>query len=609
MRSLRLGLFLLCSCFLVACTGELDPSKVQRLQKIELSSAPGDKLPNIESATTTEVMLPMRWRIEDQSSQVKWFKLSLQLPSTDNLAIFIPRVSSRMELWVNQSFAVGYGQRGDTTYEQGRQPLVHALDKAQLNVGSNQLWLRVEGGAEQTKGLSEIYVGQHQEIRNLYFQRWWREVGSVIAIVAACCVFGIFGLWFGLRLKMQYFISFGLASFGWALQSLPVLFSTGGGSHSLVFMLAEIGFGVFVSQIQLFALEQMKIKHRFLWLNAKFLFLIALVLAPTAYVVTTHTGKILDAYHALLLLSAVVTMPFIVVRAFQDRTTANWLLMLASVSGIAFGAHDYLMIQLASTGFSKFSLTRFSALIFLLSMLAIVLEKQIRSVQLEKHLNQELTSKINERELELREVYHRESQYKEDEIKRFEAEKISANVYTGMSAKLNALQFMMQDPKFDAQAGNQLVKDAIHQLSITTEAISPARYDLASIVGYQLYKAQAAFEAANLKVSFESDEIPQSLNLAPTQATHLSFLIQGLFDNVVKHAKASLLTVSIQYKPESHQRTLVIQDNGIGFDASAVIRGLVITNMKRNASRLGAQISLKTKLGGSGTKVILEWTS
>jgi signal transduction histidine kinase len=583
-----------------------------QIKTLQLSKTAADALPELGSSPssdskTSAVTLPTRWREEGAT---KWFVVPVVFANIKDQAIFIPRASSRIELWVNGQFAGRWGQRGEASFDQGKHPILHSIDPMHLKTGANELWLRIEGDPTQTKGLSEMYVGNYSEAKLLYFGRWWREIGTAIAIVVACLVLGLFGLWFGLRLKTHYFISFGLAAFGWALQSMPTLFASSGLSYVILFILAEIGFGVFVSQIQIFAIQQMGINNKYLLWNAKLLFLASLVIAPIAYATPSLTGKILDAYHALLLLSALLTMPFIAVRAFKEQTTANWILLLASITGIAFGAYDFVNIQLSDQGYSRYSITRFSALIFLLSMIAILLEKQIRSAQLERHLNDELKDKIGEREAELHALHAQESRHTESEIKRYEAEKVAMQLHDGLGGKLSALQFLLQDPKFDHHEGEQLVKDALSQLHTAVGAGAISKRDLPSIMGYHVYRFQDAFVAANIRVTSSADSPPAGSELSPTQATHLGVLVRGVFENVLKHAKASELTIQVTYNvSETIAARLVIKDNGIGFNVALAKQGVVLSSLKRNANRLGAQISLKSNAESGGARMTLEWAA
>jgi signal transduction histidine kinase len=610
MKQLRILMLTVMTMCVVAFAGAANAQKLIQLQTVHLSKTAADAVPELATAIAPDqkiaaVSLPTRWREEGAT---KWFVFPVELANIKDQAIFIPRASSRIELWVNGQFAARWGQRGEATFDQGKHPIMQSLDQAHLKLGANELWLRIEGDITQTKGLSELYVGDYREVKLRYFARWWREIGTAIAIVVACLVLGLFGLWFGLRLKTHYFISFGLAAFGWALQSLPTLFASSGMSYVVLFILAEIGFGVFVSQIQIFAIQQMQINFKALLWNAKFLFYASFLIAPIAYAMQGFTGKILDAYHALLLLSAVVTMPFIVVKALRVHTTANWILLIASITGIAFGAYDFINIQLSDQGYSRFSITRFSALIFLLSMIAILLEKQIRSAQLERHLNDELKEKIGQRESELHALHAQESRNTENEIKRFEAERVAGQLHDGLGGKLSALQFLLQDSKFNPQEGEQLVKDALDQLNAAVGAGIAGKRDLPSIVGYHLYRFKAAFDAAKMTVNVLAEEAVPESDLSLAQITHLGVLLRGIFENVVKHSSATLLSVQIKYNPsESITSQLEIQDNGVGFNMAEAKQGVVLSSLKRNATRLGAHISLKSNAQTGGTRIVLTW--
>ncbi|TCJ14597.1 PAS domain S-box protein [Flaviaesturariibacter flavus] len=67
-------------------------------------------------------------------------------------------------------------------------------------------------------------------------------------------------------------------------------------------------------------------------------------------------------------------------------------------------------------------------------------------------------------------------------------------------------------------------------------------------------------------------------------------IIQECLTNVVKHAKATRVTVSILY--EDQLVKLIISDNGLGFDASAKSGGIGFVNMRNRASLFKGEVQV-----------------
>ena len=80
---------------------------------------------------------------------------------------------------------------------------------------------------------------------------------------------------------------------------------------------------------------------------------------------------------------------------------------------------------------------------------------------------------------------------------------------------------------------------------------------------------------------------------------------QEALNNVVKHARADHVDVVLERGPE--HVSLIIEDNGVGFDASGVEtdgEGLGLIGMRERAALLGADLQIEST-GGRGTTVIV----
>ena len=93
----------------------------------------------------------------------------------------------------------------------------------------------------------------------------------------------------------------------------------------------------------------------------------------------------------------------------------------------------------------------------------------------------------------------------------------------------------------------------------------------------------------------------------PTQVeTGLYRIAQEALNNILRHAQASLVCISLQ---QSGGRVrLEIRDDGVGFDAKAKMsQGYGLRGMRERAEQLGGSFDLQSKPTG-GTMIIVEVT-
>jgi signal transduction histidine kinase len=82
-------------------------------------------------------------------------------------------------------------------------------------------------------------------------------------------------------------------------------------------------------------------------------------------------------------------------------------------------------------------------------------------------------------------------------------------------------------------------------------------------------------------------------------------LAQEALNNVAKHARADHVDVVLERRSE--HVSLIIEDNGVGFDASnaeTTGKGLGLVGMRERAALVGAQLQIESRPGG-GTTVIV----
>lgn len=82
-------------------------------------------------------------------------------------------------------------------------------------------------------------------------------------------------------------------------------------------------------------------------------------------------------------------------------------------------------------------------------------------------------------------------------------------------------------------------------------------------------------------------------------------ILQEFFSNVIKHSKATTLTVLVEYLPG--KLLITAQDNGIGFDSEKIVTGSGLINMQSRAQLIGASYSIRSAQN-QGANLIICYT-
>ena len=97
-----------------------------------------------------------------------------------------------------------------------------------------------------------------------------------------------------------------------------------------------------------------------------------------------------------------------------------------------------------------------------------------------------------------------------------------------------------------------------------------------------------------VKVILDRDELAQ---LPKPYTLPLFRVVQELFSNVRRHARASKTQFTLVYDPDTHQLRGYMQDNGQGFDLKTAKRGLGLSGIQERVRQLGGRITIETAPG------------
>ena len=168
---------------------------------------------------------------------------------------------------------------------------------------------------------------------------------------------------------------------------------------------------------------------------------------------------------------------------------------------------------------------------------------------------------------------------------------ISSNIDWVLDKELDKEEELKQMQAINATAKNVMINLretiwALHKETITLQEFSDK---LKSYI-QNILQLQPGLE-------FRSEEhITNNIVLTPTEMLNIFRIYQECINNVIKHAEASLLQLMIH--SDEHSFSIIIQDNGKGFDISAQFPGHYgLINMKHRATEFNARLEVDSKKG------------
>jgi PAS domain S-box-containing protein len=145
-----------------------------------------------------------------------------------------------------------------------------------------------------------------------------------------------------------------------------------------------------------------------------------------------------------------------------------------------------------------------------------------------------------------------------------------------------------------------------HLRNIMVELRPPGLDELGLLAALEEHALQVARRA---EVEVRVTGVEPEPRLAPTEEIALFRIAQEALNNVVKHAQASKVSLSLQQTDSAV--VLSVADDGVGFDADAAPKsvmggyGMGTSTMRERADAIGAQLTLDS-VPGTGTQIIVE---
>jgi two-component system sensor histidine kinase UhpB len=153
----------------------------------------------------------------------------------------------------------------------------------------------------------------------------------------------------------------------------------------------------------------------------------------------------------------------------------------------------------------------------------------------------------------------------------------------------------------EQQPDNPLILKSRHNISIAIEEIRKISKVLITPVLDEVGLGQSVMELTRnilevkkMKFLTDTEKLDESM-LTGDQKLTLYRIVQEQLNNILKYAEATEVTIHIESKKDII--TLIIEDNGKGFDTNSIRRGVGITNMMSRAELYNGKVEIDSAPG------------
>lgn len=569
------------------------------------------------SCTWQAASLPDHWGISKRRG-IWTYRVTLPVPAAalkaDNTyALWLPRAGDRLELWLNGVPLAHFGRVHEGEANYGHQPLWVPISAALLHAGDNELRISAAAGPPGSLyGVSRIHWGQADAVYPDYQQRYRWTVGGAMGRLLLCIMAGLIGLGIAWRMRNLHALLFAVCSGLWCVrESLKMLTEPW---PNLVGWYA-LTVGAFGLTLLCGSWLQLRMLHmRARWLKGLAL-LALLAWPPCVWQALQHPQGNFYVYLVnwmyVTMFVGTATTVYAWAAVWRHPSKSNLMIALGCLGCVLLSFSDNWITYLSGNplGFEHLALTPYMSIALLVSISAAMYVRVDRAFQLEAAHKAELEHQVQAQRQELETLHAREQARTREQAVATERARLMRDMHDGLGSHLVGLMSTVQSGRFTQDELTEEVRDAMDQLRLTIDSLEPLGGDLSSLLGQLRFRLEPRLRKLGIHVDWRVGELPGAEHFGTAELASLSRLLHEVFSNIIKHARASRVTVRGHADETAGQHIIEVHDDGQGFDPDALhaantAHGRGLRNMALRAAQLGGHWALHAA-PGQGCRVRL----
>lgn len=549
---------------------------------------------NVDCHNKTPVTLPYYTEIKqsaDIETQRLQFRINVKERPTQPQAIFVPHYADDIFLKLNDSNLYGTPIGDKQPRRMWNTPLLISIPPVLINPGDNLLEIELSGYPQEGLILDGVHFGSYDILQSHYSWRKFTSVDiarfSVGIMLIFTLVLGVLG--FVRRSEPEYLI-LALSCITAALFSIHYGFDMSFVPYWWWTIIWNLAVTVYVYLIMKFSNYYVKANIRIIekiYAYVTVLEIACLLVAPAENVFLI---SMIFKLHPLIGALAIIVV-FFHHRNNTDQTNFN-IYIVCYTLGTSLGAYDLYMTAIEMPSRSQ-HLFQFTPLAMISVSIWLMISKLVQSLKNHEILAASLQDTIDAKTVELQQTYEKLGQAERQKAIHSERQRIMSDLHDGIGGQLvNTLAYMQNNEKGDEVMQNAL-EDALRDLSLMLDSLETDD-SIVTLLGMLRTRLEALLEKHGLEFDWQIEDEPVLKNPSPSNNLHLTRIIQEAITNVIKHANATVITIS------TDATSVLIKDNGSGFKFNNEQKsGHGISGMKRRASQIGAHITFASDDDGT----------
>lgn len=556
-----------------------------------------------------------RWRhvtlTHVERAPVVWYRIRFDADLTEPLwTAYLPFLYGGGTLSVNGVPMADVPQTTPELFVRWERPFLLPMPAGALRARDNTLLIRmVPAHGSSAAILSRLVLGPQADLQPMFDRRLFMVRTVPVVTLVMGLVVGALVLLIWARRRQEVLYGWcGLASILWALRTSTFVFDAlppqAWELWRLLYFMTTGGFIVVLAMFTLTLAQWSRPVVTRVLLGYWALGLVAYLLGGNDFTARWWVAGLMPVGLGL----AVVAFA----AAWRRRSTETWAVAGALALAFVAGVHDQLVASssvflntlLPDWPDHRYFLLHHAANVLLVVMGTLLATRFVRTLGKVEAANRTLEARVKERERQIAASYERIAVLQREQAATDERQRIMRDLHDGLGSQLFTSLSRSERGALDQTAMSDTLRSAIDQMRVALEALASEEQDFGTAFGNFRFRWDARLRDCGLKPVWRVD-LPDTMPaIAPHDALQLLHIVQESLTNVVKHARASSVTVRMQL--DGGVLAVDVVDDGIGGAAARPAAGgggRGQSNMAKRTQRLGG--TLETEFGAHGGRVSL----
>jgi two-component system sensor histidine kinase UhpB len=595
--------FLLLLAWTVLWGAGVAPVQAQRLTVRQAFAVDSDAPQFPADVGQRPVALPDDWaRSRPGQTTPVWYRVRFDAPaardSGDLHGLYIERVCSNVDIWLNGTRVYAVGRMVEPVTSQCQHPQLIALPAAIVEPEGNRLDIKLVGHALETvasrqraAGLSEVEFGPYAKLAE---RHGWQNALTVVVPQVASATLALLGVMMlamgGLGRREGALTWFGLLALGWSAVTSRLWWRDVPLDH----MWAE-GVQVTLVGLTTFAAVQFLLRYAgrrpgpvtpWLALQTVLVPVSVAVAGPERMHATASAWNIVFALESF---AAVAYHLAIGWRWKRGGTNAMGLLLAAACIfvGLEFVAQQRLLDP------EVVALSQIAMPALFVAVGLRLMRDYGRALQAAEQGRRSLEDSIRDATAEIERNFAQLAELRVEQVTERERKRIAADLHDDLGAKLLTIVHTSESERISS-----LAREALEEMRLSVRGLTGKPVRLIDALGDWRAEVVSRLAQAGVEADWSAptEDLPQTLSArAYVQTTRI---LREAVSNIIKHSGASHCTVRSTVAEGDFQ--LVIQDNGRGIPLELdgrLDRGHGMSSMKHRAKQLQGQCLVESGPG------------